>query len=259
MEVQKLKFMLSIQQQIDTLVLKYGTKHPEIIELVSLFEKVSENELNKVNPKPNIESNELTLITNNTNVIREHLNIRGDSSINYSLIKNKVVRDQLNKDNLRMENFRFEISNRSESERFFNFCINAFYQIEQLVNYYYGSKYSNFISLCDHLNSLTYMDLNTKQTKRIFTLNNETSINDIVIAVKLNAFKTEFFNDHYLTIGKNIDALRHIRNRMEHRCGIVEIHDKKEKMILDFYEKNTFNSVVGLLIKIRDTIILNLI
>lgn len=68
--------------------------------------------------------------------IRSALEIRANSSITYSFVKNQRLRDQLIIDNLRMENAALNLQD-PEADRFYVFCVNAFYQVENIINYFY--------------------------------------------------------------------------------------------------------------------------
>lgn len=78
-------------------------------------------------------------ICDDVHAIRETLEIRANNSISYDFILakgNQRLRDQLLIDNLRMENAALNLKEK-ELERFYSFCANAFYQIENVVNFYF--------------------------------------------------------------------------------------------------------------------------
>ena len=52
-----------------------------------------------------------------------------------------------------MENVRHDLKEKDEMKRLYDFCINAFYQIENLINFYYYEKYTNFEDLLGHIES----------------------------------------------------------------------------------------------------------
>ena len=79
-------------------------------------------------------------IADDVSAIREALEIRAQNSITYDFVKNQRVRDQLIIDNLRMENSAINLR-QDEHRRFYLFCVNAFYQIENLLNYYFHNQY----------------------------------------------------------------------------------------------------------------------
>jgi retron-type reverse transcriptase len=62
------------------------------------------------------------------------------NSISYSTVLHKAVRKQLQRDNLRMEEVLFS-DRLSEEEKFIAFVTNGFYQIENLINYYFYLKF----------------------------------------------------------------------------------------------------------------------
>ena len=133
MDSQRLKFMMSIQQEIDKLQIEFGADSSVVIELKSQFDILSQAEINRPNATA---TNNLDLIPikADTEAIRKHLEIRANVSIDYDFIKNDRVKKQLIKDNLRMENIRLNVK-KDELTRFYEFCINAFYQLEELLNY----------------------------------------------------------------------------------------------------------------------------
>ena len=71
--------------------------------------------------------------------IREILEIRANASLEYDFVKDERTRAQLIIDNLRMENAALK-TDYDEKRRFYEFCVNAFYQIENVINYYLVSK-----------------------------------------------------------------------------------------------------------------------
>ena len=66
--------------------------------------------------------------------IREILEIRAENSISYDFIAISLIRERLILDNLRMENAAMDLTLKN---RFVVFCVNAFYQIEALINYFF--------------------------------------------------------------------------------------------------------------------------
>jgi hypothetical protein len=166
---------------------------------------------------------------------------------------NKTVKDQLNKDNLRMENARLRISKESELERFYDFCVNAFYQVEQLINYYYGIKYPIFNDLVKHLETISYTD-KFGATQYVFKKNKENSISEITISSKLNGFTNEFFKNTNIAV--NLSSLRQVRNEGQHRCEIIK--NNRLEPLHKFFKYNTFESVHSLVESLKTKIIENL-
>lgn len=261
MDAQKIKFMMSIQQEIDKLKVIHGADNPVIIQLIKQFHSLSQSEIIKSNSPNN--NRDLVPIKIDTEAIRSHLSIRGNNSVDYTFITNKLVKQQLDKDNLRMENSRYEISEKTELERFYDFCANAFYQVEQLINYYYGVKYPEIETLLTHLESLQYtkkegnVDLIKNCFKRNYK-NPEKSIDEITIGSKLFAFRIEFFNVKNDYTGTNIDNLRLVRNEGQHRCEVIKNDIKENKPLFLFFKNNNFNSVKLLIEKVKDKVKENL-
>ncbi len=164
-------------------------------------------------------------ITTNDNIekIKAALEIRAGASIDYSFVNDDSVRKQLVADNLRMENAILNLSD-SEKERYEKFCVNAFLQVENILNYYYCEKYDKDIA-----NILTDIENATKNDQSIF---NRTSfkieykyVSDISMYIKIQAFCNQFFpripgiNDY---TASNLHKLKNMRNNFFHRAGKVE-------------------------------------
>ena len=190
---------------------------------------------------------ELPAIKSDTEIIRSHLSISGNYSINYNFIKNDIVRNQLYKDNLRMENCKFEISKKSELERFYEFCVNVFYQVEQLLNFFYGTKYLSIESFLTHLENIS-------NDKFKFQRKNEKTISDVVIATKIFAFNILYFTDREDKTGINIDAIRKVRNEGSHRCEVIKKDINENRQIHNFFKYNTFETTHLILSKFKDKI-----
>ena len=98
--------------------------------------------------------------------IREALEIRANNSISYSFVNDQRTRDQLIIDNLRMENAALDLKQK-ESERFYTFCINAFYQVENIINYYFYTTYPDINELLSIIEDYTRQEKSEKfQYKR---------------------------------------------------------------------------------------------
>ena len=87
--------------------------------------------------------------------IRSALCIKANNSITYDFITNQRLKDQLIIDNLRMENAAYNLQEK-EIDRFYIFCVNAFYQVENIVNYYFHISYPQIQDL------LTVIENNTQ-------------------------------------------------------------------------------------------------
>lgn len=182
-------------------------------------------------------------ITRDITSIREALEIRANVSISYGFVKEQRVRDQLIIDNLRMENAALKLKE-PEAERFYTFCVNAFYQLENIVNYYFHVTFPNNDELLTIIEKYTEGDFKFKRNGR------ETDVSDIPIAHKINALcNILFLGDKFrMTLGQ----LRQVRNKGEHRCMVIQ-QEKKDKLY-NFFKYNTFNSIRFYLIKVVNSI-----
>lgn len=229
MDAQKLKFMISVQLELDKLATKLGADHPDVIATKALFESLSQSEIMIKEPKNNTSESyeKLVLVKSDTIAIRNHLEIRADVSIDFDFISNERVKKQLIKDNLRMENSRLDSQIKNDTERFHSFCVEAFYQIEELINYYFGIEYSfeNFIVL-----------LQQKNPGKIY---NQKHVSDIAIAEKIFVFEGIFYYSQVDVLGKAIHYdsiitfIRELRNEELHRCSSIE---KDTEQIVDKYK-----------------------
>lgn len=181
------------------------------------------------------EFNDLEDIKNNTIKIVGLLDINPDVSIDYSFISHKLLRTRLELDNLRMENVRYDIKEKDEMKRLYDFCINAFYQIENLINYFYHEKFPKTEDLLSHLEQIE---------STLFKRKTEKNIGDISIAIKIFSFNKMYFNEgNNFYDGINIDSLRLIRNEGLHRCSRIKNIETENKKLHQFLKYATFDSV----------------
>ena len=201
----------------------------------------------------------LSNIDKNVGEIRDVLRIQASPSIDYSFIPDKYVllRNKLIVDNLRMEQSVLDVQEVNDAERFYNFCIYAFYQIENLVNYYYLVRFPNFNDLVLHLEKNSYFKLTDKQT----------TIADIAVAYKLWTFCAEHFKNPdsnakypFTNRGSHIQGiLREIRNQGLHRCHVL-FEDKtaaeraSKEYIYKFYHNYTTEYVRNLVVRVVEII-----
>lgn len=183
-------------------------------------------------------------IENNISAIRQALEIKAQNSISYDFVKEQRLRDQLYIDNLRMENAALNLKEK-EIDRFYIFCVNAFYQIENIVNYYF---YVNFPDIEELLKTLERYTAQEKEKYRYKRPNpiGDITVADIPIFYKLNAIcNILFFFDSSVKI--NLSNLRQIRNLGEHRCHILIEENDKRNRLHEFFQKKTFTDVRNLL------------
>lgn len=209
--------------------------------------------------EPSVPNQLLLGIDDNIKDIRRILQIQASPSISYNFIPNnyELLRKQLEIDNLRMEQSILDLQVKSDVERFYNFCIYAFYQIENLVNYYYQLRFPNVLDLIQYL-----------EDKSQFKHDAQSSIAELPISTKLWVFCTEHFPSIILSgqtnrkdyTGYNIcKVLREIRNEGLHRCHAIfkdeQEASKTAKLYLyNFYKWNSVNNVRNLVIKVVDVV-----
>ena len=182
----------------------------------------------------NISSN----ISSDIKAIRSALEIRADASITYSFVKNQRLRDQLIIDNLRMENASLNLQD-PETERFYVFCVNAFYQVENILNYFYHTTFPEVESLLKEIEDATQGEKNDFKFRRT---GKEQNVGSIPVVHKLNAF----FNSYLPEEGSlkwSIGTLRQVRNEGEHRCNIIREEKDEKNNLYKFFKNKTFNSV----------------
>ncbi|UAJ14346.1 hypothetical protein [Aquirufa lenticrescens] len=174
-------------------------------------------------------------IKKDTNKVIELLEISPECSIDYSFIPHKLLRTRLELDNLRMENVRYDLKEKDHIKRLFDFSVNAFYQIENLLNYYYFEKYQKIEDLLYHFESIE--GTHFKRT------DNHRNINDISIATKIFTFNRTFYNSKNGSQGFNIDSLRLIRNEGLHRCTRISKIENENPRLHKFIAEATFDSI----------------
>ncbi len=182
--------------------------------------------------------------------IRSALEIRAHESITYSFVtEDQRLRDQLIIDNLRMENAALNLKI-PETERFYIFCVNAFYQVENIINYFYHSTFPEIESLLTEIEDATQNEKNDFKFRRT---GKEQNVGSIHVAHKLNAF----FNTYLPQEGPlkwSIGTLRQVRNEGEHRCDIIRKEKDEKNNLYRFFKSKTFNDVRIDLIKFITTI-----
>ena len=181
--------------------------------------------------------------------IRSALEIRANASITYSFVQNPRLRDQLIIDNLRMENAALNLQD-PEADRFYVFCVNAFYQVENILNYFYHTLSPEGESLLKEIEDATQDEKNDFRFRRT---GKEQNVGSIPIAHKLNAF----FNSYLPEEGSlkwSIGTLRQVRNEGEHRCDIIRQEKDENNNLYKFFKSKTFNYVRIDLIKFVNAI-----
>ena len=188
-------------------------------------------------------------ITEDISAIRSALEIRANASLTYNFVRNQRLRDQLIIDNLRMENAALNLKE-PEADRFYVFCVNAFYQVENILNYFYYTSFPDIDALLKEIEDGTQNEKNDFKFRRT---GKEQNVGSIPVAHKLNAF----FNTYLTKEGSlkwSIGTLRQVRNEGEHRCDIIRQEKDDNNNLYKFFKSKTFNYVRIDLIKFVNAI-----
>lgn len=132
--------------------------------------------------------------------------------IDYSFIKEGVVKEQLVSDYREMLRYRYGV--RSHKIDFSEFCRYAMLQVEQLLNYFYQNK---FISNDEMLN---YIKNNASWFKR----EEIDSVKSLSLSAKLSAFSVNLEKKQH----DCLDFAREVRNEQSHRNSNEEINGTNE-------------------------------
>lgn len=172
------------------------------------------------------------VVTDDIRAIREALEIRAMPSITYTFIDEQRIKDQLIIDNLRMENAALNLK-LSEQERLNLFCVNAFYQLENLLNYFYHKTYSNIDTILSEIENYTSQE-KTAEFDYSFKRKYEANVSAIPMYHKINAFCNCFFpQDNKLKI--NLNNIRKVRNVSEHRS---DVNCNQEMQLNEYFNIN---------------------
>ena len=191
----------------------------------------------------------LSSVSTDVTAIRSALEIRATESLKYSFVKVPRLRDQLIIDNLRMENAALNLQER-ESDRFYIFCVNAFYQLENIINYYYHVMFPNINSLLTEIERATSTDPEKYKFKRSGT---EKNVADIAVYYKITSICNSLFPEN-ISLKSTLNNLRKIRNDGEHRCQVLMEKRDESNNLYQFLQSATFNSVRVDLIKVVSAI-----
>jgi hypothetical protein len=173
--------------------------------------------------------------------IRTALEIRGNHSIDYDFIKEKRLREQLLIDNYRMENAALNLQEK-EIDRFYIFCVNAFYQVENIVNYYFYILYPNINDLLTVIEDATKNDGEKGKYRFDRSKGQYDNIGDIQIVHKINALCNLLFTND-IPVRATLGNLRKIRNEGEHRCQIIWSEKNEKDKLYVFFKNASFNSI----------------
>ena len=188
-------------------------------------------------------------ITEDISAIRSALEIRANASLTYSFVRNQRLRDQLIIDNLRMENAALNLKE-PEADRFYVFCVNAFYQVENILNYFYYTSFPEIDALLKEIEDGTQNEKNDFKFRRT---GKEQYVGSIPVAHKLNAFFNTYLPEE-VSLKWSIGTLKQVRNEGEHRCDIIRQEKDDNNNLYKFFRSKTFNYVRIDLIKFVNAI-----
>ena len=180
-------------------------------------------------------------ISQDISEIRAALEIRGNHSIEYDFIKEKRLREQLLIDNYRMENAALNLQEK-EIDRFYIFCVNAFYQVENIVNYYFYILYPDINDLLTVIEDATKNDGEKGMYRFDRSKGQYDNIGDIQIAHKINALCNLLFTND-IPVRATLGNLRKVRNEGEHRCQIIWSEKDEKNKLYVFFKNASFNSI----------------
>ena len=178
-------------------------------------------------------------LSDDITAIRSALEIRANVSISYDFVKEQRLRDQLIIDNLRMENAALNLKE-SEEDRFYVFCVNAFYQVENIINYYYHVSFPQINQLLKEIEDATQSEKN--DDFKFKSSGKEQNVGSIPIVHKINALCNTLLNGEN-SLKWAIGTLRQVRNEGEHRCSIIRKEQDEKNNLYKFFKNNTFNSI----------------
>lgn len=188
------------------------------------------------------------------------LGISKKSTIDYDLIKDPNTKLELQIDNIHMSNAYYEIRLPNETERlrvdghFLDLCTYAWFQIENLLNYYFYIKYKDInkikSKIQDHCKSMP-MPYNPQ--------NDPKTIEDIKSIYKITAIcdifrewypldKEKKDGTYFSTKEATLNGLRGLRNKCIHKSMIIFdesfLEQEKNKNINNFLTYNDKNTIV---------------
>src|SRR5690606_11684966 len=137
--------------------------------------------------------------------IEGYLKLDGYKIIDYTDIKNEVVRNQLFRDCIEMSKYRLGKINDTIS--FDEFCRYAHLQVEELLNYFYYQKFNNDIKLANNFILKHWSG---------YTPPNSDKIISIPVFAKTLAFMSEFGFKN-TSLSRTLDFIRDFRNELSHR------------------------------------------
>lgn len=146
--------------------------------------------------------------------LRQLNSIKGSPSFNFEKVADLRVRSQLIADNIRMEHALLDLTvytDFQEEMAFRRFCAFAFFQVEEMLNFYYHQKFADNISslLADFKNK--GVNFYGKVPK---------NLTEVSTAQKIFAYTNDKNISTTYHTRNELHSLRLVRNKEEHRCTV---------------------------------------
>jgi hypothetical protein len=157
--------------------------------------------------------------------IEKYLKIDGIKIIDYSEVQNEMVRTQLFRDCIEMSKYRLGKIN--DTINFDEYCRYAHLQAEEMINYFYNTKYSKDTETI--LKIITeYSNYKIQDTRNIDT------VTHIEYTYKLTAFSKEYGLSS--AVRYSLDFINKLRNEMSHRSSLDT--KKEDEILIELKNKN---------------------
>ncbi len=216
-------FYKEIYEKIGEVMKSKGSNHPDAVQLMSRLNNLYAK---NGNPRAGNTGGSVVIppsIQIELNTIREHLEFRGDISINYDFIEELQWRKQLIADNIRMENTKLRMKGDDgkrfdDLEQFKTYCKYACFQIELLVNCYFNKVFDfNFQNFQNFFSQLK----TEKKVPNKWQLKEESSINRVPLELKINLLLDWRFEkpNKQIALKEHVLAIKNVRNKDSHRAA----------------------------------------
>ena len=161
--------------------------------------------------------------------IEKYLSLNGYKIIDYSKIKVKIIRDQLNRDCIEMHKYRLGLINNTVN--FEEFCRYAHLQAEELLNYYFNTKFDKDIKLINDFISERLPDYGG--ARATMNIGYEFKLKPFLYSLKFNKnmsthiTKKKEFDKIIKNVINELVFVKEIRNNLSHRSSLDDVEDDK--------------------------------
>jgi len=216
----------------------------KFLDLVIAFARKSENQdfklklINELSEEYDIASiqNDVDYIKRVTMRLLKDAKIQGDPTVDYSWINNEMVRNQLILDNFRMGSIYHKSRNRNHFDLFYEFCSHAFFQLEELTNYYLHESIISIDEFVTIYNRTAEDNYKISKDK----LNN---VLDATMHQKMQ-FVINKFNSQIGVVIYTIRSLSKARNEGLHRCSVKIKSEEANDKLVKFLNGQNYHSVI---------------